>query len=300
MKNILIAGGSGLIGNSLVREFKAQGHKISLLSFSGGNVADMDSFAWDPAKRIIPIEVLHKAQYIINLSGAGIADRLWTQKRKKLILNSRTGSTRLLVDTLLKQNIKPELFINASAIGYYGDRPGISLHEDSSPGKGLLSEVCREWEKPLNRLNDAGIPCAVLRTGIVLSNQGGSFPRLIMPLRYGLNILPAGGRKSFPWIHIDDVAGVILALLDGSLKPMVYNLVAPESTTLREFNKVALNIMKKRAVAISLPPWVMKLLLGELSALFLDEMKVEPFRLKNQGFPFKFPDAASAIKSLLP
>ena len=271
-----------------------------MLSFSGRRTPDMDSFNWDPAKRIIPIEPLMNAQVIINLSGAGIADKRWTRKRKSLILNSRAESTRLLVDSLLEHKLKPELFINASAIGYYGNRPGVTLTENSPPGRGFLSEVCREWEKPLNQLDKAGIHTAVLRTGIVLSNQDGSFPRLIKPLTYGLNGLPAKGLIPFPWIHIDDVAGVALALLNGTLKPAVFNLVAPEKMTLKDFNQAILNRMNRRALRLSIPARVMKLFLGELSAIFLDEMQVEPAELKRQAFTYKFPDSASSLNQLLP
>ena len=204
MDNILIAGGTGLVGKALAAALYRSDNAVSYLTRSRKAAQNPAYHYWDPSEGILPREVLTDKDVIINLSGAGIADRRWTNRRKRILTRSRIISTRLLVSAVNENPKKPRLFINASAIGYYGDRPDEQISESSVKGSGFLSELCHDWENELVPLRIHHIPVAILRFGIIFSASGGSLPKLIKPIRFGINPVLAGGRQMVSWIHIRD------------------------------------------------------------------------------------------------
>lgn len=300
MENVLIAGGSGFIGHALCEALASQNFKVSLLSRKPEKIVSFPAFAWDPIRGKIDSESLKKADVMINLSGAGIADKIWTSKRKSILLESRIKSTRLLIDSLKHMKHGLKLFVNASAIGYYGNRPGEILHEDSDPGSGFLSRVCVAWEQEALRIKNLGIPLAILRTGIVFSNRGGSFPLLSKPLKKRINVLFGKGEHYISWVHLQDLIRIITGIITQELKPGIYNCVAPCPVRQKYLNEYLCRCMEIKAVKIKLPVNMLRLIAGERSSLFTDHQNISPANLLSQNFSFVYPDIHSAANDLVP
>ncbi len=299
MKRILIAGGSGFIGKYLTSKFKEEGYRVSILTRKGNNNSAKTYFRWDPGKGIINEESLKDQDIIINLTGAGIADRLWTGNRKKVIRDSRIKSTQLLVKTLKKYSIIPELFINVSAIGYYGDRPDKILTEKSPAGSGFLSQVCQEWENALKPLSELAIPYTIIRLGILLGKEGGSLPKLLLPLRFRINLIYGRGKQNISWIHMADIFQIMFQLAEKKLMPRVYNGVAPEALSQSEFNRTIIKILHWHVLTVRIPSRLLFFLAGELATVILDHQHVKPAALLDQQFQFRFPRLKEALTDLL-
>jgi uncharacterized protein (TIGR01777 family) len=299
MKNIIIAGGTGFIGKELVRFLVNKGHSVSLLSRNPRPNSEFENYFWDPSTNIIDPNALENKDIIINLSGVRISSQPWTDHRKRIILNSRILSTRLLVDTILQNNLYPTLFINASAIGFYGDRPNEKLSELSDFGKGFLSEVCSAWEKEAFRLKEHGIPFSIFRFGIVLSEKGGSLPLLMLPIKFRFNILFEKGNHYISWIHISDLIKIFSETIDDNLLPGLYNAVSPFPIKQDQLNRIICKILGKSTLCLSIPKVLLKFLLGELNTLFTDDQYVEPGHLLAQDFKFNFPEIEVALEKLL-
>ncbi len=299
MKNILIAGGSGFIGRFLIKRLNQEGFTVSILSRKEKNIPEVSNYSWNPLKGIIDKESLKNQHVIINLSGAGIADKLWTKKRKETIIRSRVESTSLLIETLEELNSKPELFINASAIGYYGHRPNEILTEQSERGTGFLSDVCFAWENALKPLVKLDIAMAIIRVGIVLGNTGGSLPKLLLPLKFGMNLIFGKGTQPISWIHIDDVLNIICHLINGELWPGIYNGAAPNPVDQITFNKILAQYSGKRTIKLRIPAWLMLFMMGELATVFLNHQQINPLQLTKQKFSFQYPQLSDALDNLM-
>jgi uncharacterized protein (TIGR01777 family) len=299
MKNILIAGGSGLIGTKIAATLLAEGHHVSLLSRNNSNKNTYKTWYWDPLNGIIDEQVLKNQDIIINLAGSGIARWPWTRKRKRTIYDSRILSTRLLVDTILNQKLNPSQFISVSATGYYGNRPDEKISEMSGAGTGFLSFVCKAWENEALRLKDKGIPVSILRTGIVLSKSGGSFPVLVKPLKFGGNVLFKKGLHFIPWIHIDDLVKIFSEIINDSLLPGLYNTVAPHPVSQQKFNEAINSVLGRKTITIKVPEKLLAVFFGEMRSIVTDDQNINPAHLIGQDFNFQFPEINSAIKNLL-
>ncbi len=292
---ILLAGGTGFIGSRLKRTLVEQGHDVIVLSTRKRE----NGFShWDPARGKIDAGIFTGTDVIINLSGAGIADRLWTKKRKKLLLDSRVQSTRLLVNTIHKTGCHPRLFINASAIGYYGNRPAMPVNEHGAPGKGFLAHVTQAWEEETAPLQTLGVPLAILRIGIVLDRRGGSLPKLLIPVRFGMNIVFGKGSQYLSWIHIDDVVEVMRQLVVGTLPAGTYNLVAPEAVSQKVFHQQVKKGLRRRTINLYIPNALLHRLFGEMATLFSFDQQVVPAALMRQNYTFRYPGLAQAIEDL--
>jgi uncharacterized protein (TIGR01777 family) len=299
MKKILIAGGTGFIGKLLCHELKNQGYIVSILSRSNNIHVPYRIYQWKPSKNEMPLQSLVNEDIIINIAGTNIAGGRWTAKRKASILKSRIDSTRLLVSTIIENKLAPGLFINASAIGFYGNRPGEELTEDSEKGKDFLSNVCAAWERELIPLEEYGIPVAIMRFGLVLSNNGGIFPSLIRPVRLGLDVRFENGRQYLSWIHVDDLINCIIWLLKGKLHSGIYNCVAPQPVSQMQFNYIAGNILNKRTLAVKISKKLLKIILGEVSDLLLTDQYVIPIHLQEQYYTFIYNSINDALIALL-
>ncbi len=299
VKKILIAGGSGFIGQHLALHLTKKGYAVSLLGRKSSNPLQYNYYSWNPAQGSVDHEAIKGKDVIINLSGAGIADRLWTQKRKDFIYQSRIDSTSLLVNTIMEQGYSPTLFINASAIGYYGNRPHEQLTESSSPGTGFVADTCIDWENEAARLSHIGIPTAILRIGIVLGENGGSLSKLISPLRYGMNILFAHGHHMMSWIHIIDLVRIVEQLVAVNLHPDIYNAVTPNALPQKTFNSNVLNLLHKKAIKINIPNALLRLAIGDLATVITADLNIQPRNLLYQKFTFSFPDIQSSLAHLL-
>ncbi len=298
-QTVLIGGGSGLIGSRLSNLLKKRGYEVIHLSRQKKLDKDFPAYAWDLDKMTIDLEAIQKADFVINLAGAGIADKPWTAARKKLIIDSRVKSNQLLFKSFKLAKHKPKAFISASGIGYYGDSGEELVDENSQPGSGFLSESVKIWEKSIEKDLDKDIRRVALRIGLVLSTRGGALPPMMLPLRFFLGIYFGKGRQWYSWIHIDDLCQSFIWAIEKENINGVYNAVGPNSLR----NKAVIRAFGKARglpfLLLPAPAFALKLFLGELSQTVLISTKVSCEKLSQTGFRFQFPELDEAVKDLI-
>ena len=293
---IIISGASGLIGTPLVARLRGKGHEVVRLVRRTPAAGEA---LWDPRAGVLDPTILEGADAVIHLSGAGIGDKRWTDAYKREVLESRTLSTSLLARTIAGLDRKPRVFLSGSAIGIYGARDDEALTESSSHGTGFLADVCEQWEAAAAPARDAGVRTVFLRTGIVLSPQGGALKKLLAVFKVGLGGRFGNGKQWQSWISLDDELGAIEFLLDASVSGPV-NLTAPQPVTNAEFTRVLARVLKRPAV-LPIPSFGPQLLLGgELAdALLFTGQRVMPDVLTKSGYSFTHATLEDALRSLL-
>lgn len=294
---ILITGASGLIGQALTTELKAQGHTV--VAAVRRQVKSDAEVQWDPAKAVLSPSAFDGVDAVVHLAGAGIGDNRWTSDYKREILESRTLSTALLASTMAALETKPSVFLSGSAIGYYGATQDEKLDETSAQGEGFLADVCAQWEDAAQPAIDAGIRTVFLRTGIVLSKKGGALKKQLPLFKLGLGGRFGNGRHWQSWISINDEVKAIIHLLTSSLSGPV-NLTAPEPVTNAGFASSLGSIVSRPAI-LPIPSFGPKLLLGgELAtALLFTGQRVIPSALTRDGYVFTHQTLDSALRTLL-
>lgn len=291
---LLISGSTGLIGQALTAAAMERGHEVTRLS--RGNAVTAPRVLWDPVTGQIPLRLLEGFDAVIHLAGESIAAGRWTAARKKRIRDSRVYGTSNLVKALTTLERPPRIFLSASAIGFYGDRGNDVLSEDSVAGEGFLPSVCREWEAAADPLRSAGLRVAHARFGIVLSRRGGALPKMLLPFRLGLGGAMGNGRQWWSWVALPDAVEALLHILHNDSLSGPVNVTAPGAVTNRAFTDTLGRVLRRPTV-MPLPGFVARLLMGEMaSALLLASARVEPRRLAQSGFQFRFPDLATALK----
>lgn len=294
---ILVAGASGLIGSALVDQLRTEQHQVIKLVRSPGELRP-DEIFWDPSKGIINAALLEGFDAVVNLSGESIAAGRWTPERKKRILDSRVKSTRLLSETIAALSKPPKVLINASAIGYYGNREHGLITEASQKGTGFLSSVCAHWEAATRAADAAGIRVVHLRTGIVLSTKGGALAKMLPVFRWGLGGKLGSGKQMMSWIDLDDLVQVIIFSLDHPLKGPI-NAVSPQAVNNQKFTEILGRILRRPTI-FSVPAFAIRTLLGEMGEeLLLTGAHVVPRRLEESGFTFRYPSLEPALRHLL-
>ena len=291
-QTILVTGATGLIGRSLCTALEARGHIVRRLSRS----ADAD-FQWDVSAGQIDAAAMSGVDVVIHLAGESVAQR-WTESAKTRILCSRVDSTKLLVDEILKQAKRP-VFISASGISYYGIARQDSVDESAASGDGFLAEVTRRWEGAAQPLSDAGVRVAFLRTGIVLSRQGGALAKMLPPFKMGVGGRIGSGKQQMSWISLPDlVDAYVFAVENESVRGPV-NAVAPNPVTNREFTKT-LGFVIGRPTVLPLPSGVVKALFGEMGKeTVLSDLGVLPQRLTELGFEWQTPSLAATLRDTI-
>jgi uncharacterized protein (TIGR01777 family) len=295
---VLVSGSTGLIGSALVRDLADEGHIVTRLVRTSSGTGG-DAVLWDPEKGTVDCKGLAGHDAVVHLAGENIAGSSWTPKRKALIRDSRVRGTKLLCETLSRLERPPATLVCASAVGYYGDRGRELLREDNPPGKGFLSEVCREWEEVSEELARTGVRVVNLRIGMVLSPEGGALAKMLPVFRAGAGGRIGSGEQYVSWISLPDLVGVIRhALATDSLEGPV-NAVTPHPVTNREFTKSLGRILGRPTVA-PLPAFAAKLLFGEMAdELLLASARTEPAKLLASGYRFHLPDLEGALRFLL-
>lgn len=279
--NILLTGATGLIGNALTRHLGSRGHDVYPLH---RNPSSDKKHYWFPEENRIHLDDEIKLDVVIHLAGENIADSRWTQKKKDRILNSRVHGTRLLTEAISDLKHKPELFISGSAIGFYGDTGDNTVDESSSRGEGFLSDVASQWETSTQVAQDAGIRTIHLRTGIVLSPDGGVLKKMLLPFKMGLGGVVGNGQQYMSWISIDDVVHIIDHMLNDEQLSGSYNLVAPQPVTNYEFTKCLGRALHRPTIS-PLPAFAARLMFGEMAdALLLSSSRVASIRLSDIGY----------------
>ena len=296
MNTILISGGTGLIGRRLSYLLKAKGYKIHLLSRECNPKNLFPTFLWNINQYTIDDSAFDGVSHIIHLTGAGVADKRWTNKRKNEILDSRVASTNLLYDTVKRLEVPLKSFVAASATGYYGSTTTNKIFKETNkPGNNFLSKVCELWEKAINQFEHLKIRTVILRTGIVLSNEGGALKKMTTPVITSIG----NGKQFMPWIHIDDLCELYIKGIEDNKFQGVYNAVSTEHITNFSFSKVLSKIVKKPFIPFMAPKVLLKIALGEMSSIILNGNRVSAEKIKQAGFKFKFGNLNKALKNLL-
>ncbi|MEI6497067.1 MAG: TIGR01777 family oxidoreductase [Actinomycetota bacterium] len=295
---IVISGSSGLIGTALVARLRADGHTVVRLvrrpTAAGGSEAE-----WNPAAGTLDPAVIDGADAVINLSGAGIGDKRWSDSYKAELLSSRLLTTGLLARTIAAVDHKPSVFLSGSAIGWYGPCGDEQLDETAPAGSTFLADICVQWEAAANPAAEAGVRTALLRTGIVLTPKGGALKKQLPLFKIGAGGKFAKGNQWQSWISLDDEIGAICHLLTAPVAGPV-NLTAPNPVTNLEFTKVLAAVLKRPAV-LPIPSFGPKLLLGDelAAALLFTGQRVVPAALQASGYVFQHPTLESALRAML-
>jgi len=295
--HILLTGGTGLIGRQLCRHWLTQGHRLTVWSREPAKVARI---CGAQARAIARLEEMgpDPVDAIVNLAGAPIADRPWTHKRKALLWSSRIALTETLLAWLETRAQKPQVLLSGSAVGWYGDGGERELTEDSPPViDDFASQLCIAWEETAQRAEAMGIRVVLVRTGLVLSAEGGFLSRLLLPFKLGLGGPIGNGRQWMPWVHINDQIALIDFLLHRQEARGPYNACAPKPVRNREFAKTLGSVLHRPAF-MPMPAFALKVGLGEMSLLLLGGQRAMPARLLEAGFTFQFTDLRAALDDL--
>lgn len=293
--HVLITGGTGLIGQALRQKLLAEGHRVSILSRSGGD------YTWDVRKAYFQPEALEGVDAVVHLAGAGIADKRWTEARKRELIGSRVDSSALLIHALktIPNNVK--VLLSASAIGFYGADSGEVHCEETSPaGTDFLATCTQAWEGSISGVEALGIRLVKFRIGLVLSANGGIFPVLCRPIRYLVGAVLGHGKQWQSWIHVDDLVGMFrLGLADETLKG-VFNAVSPGAIRHREMTQKIARAMHKPLLLPPIPGFLLRLALGEMACLVLGGNLVSADKIQKEGkFTFTYTRLEDALKELL-
>jgi len=296
VKKVFIAGGTGFIGSSIIPALLKEGYEVQVLVRNKEKAKKLPSSCkviWgNPTKSGEWQKYLEETDIAINLAGQNIFSR-WTKTYKKLILESRIKSTENIVSSLKKS----ALLINASAVGYYGDKGNTLVTEDSLPGDDFLAKTCIEWEKRALKAKEKDAKVIIARVGVVLGRTGGMLPKILPIFKLGLGGTLGKGNQWFPWIHIKDLVSAILFLIKKE-KEGIYNFVSPNPVTNKEFTKTLGKVLK-RPTLLPVPVFMMKLIFGELANIIICSIRAYPKNLLELGFKFKFETIEDALKDLI-
>jgi uncharacterized protein (TIGR01777 family) len=297
---VVISGASGFVGTALTRSLQADGHTVHpLVRPGGGRRDDPDGIRWDPEGGSIDTEALEGVDAVVHLAGAGIGDRRWTAKRKRLILESRTKGTSLVARALAELQTPPKVLVSASGINAYGDGGNKVLTEKSPRGEGFLAGVVKAWEEAARPASDAGIRTVFARSGLVLSGAGGALKPLLRLFRLGLGGRLGSGRQWMSWITLDDEVGAMRFVIERDDIAGPVNFTAPDPVTNRDFTQ-AMGKALHRPTVLPIPAFGPRLVLGQMAdELLFASLRVEPAVLETAGYDFTHPDLDSALAAVV-
>ncbi len=282
---IAIAGASGMVGKALTKSLTGKGHTVTALK--RGSSADQVFVNVTP-------EYLEGFDAVINLAGENIAAKRWSDEQKKLIVDSRVSTTSFLANALSKTKGSPKVFINASAIGIYGNRGNESLTEESSPGAGFLASTCKRWEEAAKPAKRDGLRVVIARLGVVLSKEGGALNKMLLPFQLGAGGVLGSGRQYMSWIEINDLVKAFEFLLENNVEGVV-NMTSPNPATNAEFTSAMAKVLSRPAI-LPAPAFGLKLILGEMAQeMLLDGSLVLPAKLEKAGFKFDYANLEKAL-----
>ena len=298
--NVTLTGATGLIGRKLVARLVARGDGVTVLSRDPARARrdlGVGTAAWDPLAEPAPAAALAGRDAVIHLAGAPVAQR-WSASAKREIHDSRETGTRNLVAGLRTANPAPGVLVSSSAVGYYGPRGDERIDETTGPGSGFLADVCVAWEREALAAAADGTRVVVMRTGIVLDQDGGALATMLTPFKLGVGGPVAGGGQYMPWIHVDDVVGLYVRALDDPAFSGPVNLSAPDPVTNKEFSKALGHALHRPAFA-PVPKLALKALYGEMSEIVVEGQRAVPARALDLGYEFRHPDLDEALASAL-
>ncbi|MEO7660348.1 MAG: TIGR01777 family oxidoreductase [Pyrinomonadaceae bacterium] len=291
---ILITGATGLIGHALQKSFAEKGYEMLLASRK--EPEDASHVQWSIEDGFSEPEKLEGIDVAVHLAGESVSGLRWTDEKKKAIRDSRVLGTRSVVNAISKLKLRPKTFIAASAIGFYGERGDEEVTESDAAGDNFLADVSKEWESESRRAEDAGVRTVLLRTGIVLSKDGGALATMLTPFKLGIGGVVGSGKQWMSWISLDDEIAIINYAIENEKIRGAVNAVSPNPVTNHDFTKTLGDVLY-RPTFLPLPEFAVSMVFGEMGdALLLASTKVIPKRLQDAGFEFKFPDLKPAIE----
>ncbi|MBX2986054.1 MAG: TIGR01777 family oxidoreductase [Bacteroidia bacterium] len=295
---VLITGAHGVIAQELSQRL-SNAFEVRLLSRFP---EQKNEFKWNIDKHFIDDNALKDISHIVHLAGANVLEKKWTEARRSEIVSSRVKSADMLLRLLQNQNQHIKTFVTASAIGFYGNETSERIFvEDDVKGTGFLSDVVLRWEQAADAFADEGIAQRVvkLRTGIVLSAQGGALPKMGGFVKRYIGAAFGSGKQYMPWIHVDDICAIYEFVLRNTMANGVFNAVAPHQLTNAEFMKVLAEVLKKPLIMPNIPSFVLKSILKESASALLEGTRVSPQKIINAGFEFAYPNLKPALDNLL-
>ncbi len=296
--NVLIAGGTGLIGTRLIEMLEAEGHQTAILTRSQSNAPmKMKCFEWEPEHHVLPQEAIEWAEGIVNLAGASVGEHRWTEKWKREILESRITSTNAIVERLRSLHHNVKVLVNASGINYYGYERVEPVDEDSTAGKGFLAKVCQKWEAAAMRAEEK-VKVVITRNGTVLSHAGGAYESFAKTIKRFAGAPLGNGRQLMPWIHIDDVCRFTVRSLTEAGFSGAYNLVSPSPVTNQDLTEMIAERLNKPLILPRVPPFALEIAIGEFSDALLGSLPAYSRRLKELSFEYKYPTIEAALDEI--
>ena len=299
MARILVSGASGLVGSALIPSLKSAGARIARLVRPGSAPTNNEEerIPWDPSHTVSP-DAVSGFDAVVHLAGESIVGR-WTESKKARIRNSRIPATTNLARALAQAKNKPEVFLSASAIGYYGNRGDDVLTEESSFGDGFTADLAREWEAASAAASAAGIRTVQMRIGIVMGRAGGALPKMLPAFKMGVGGRLGDGLQWMSWVDVNDVVGAIHHLLRSDLLQGPVNLVSPKPVRNAEFTKILGNVLSRPTI-FPMPAFAARLAFGQMAdELLLASQRVEPAKLISSGYPFRFSTLESSLRNIL-
>ncbi len=299
MAKILIAGGTGLVGKHLSRLLKEQGDEILHLSRRLRPDSAFTTYRWNPEEGLIDMDSMHDIDYIINLAGTGVADKRWSDSRKKSIIDSRVKGATVFEEYIRDGKLNPKAYISASAIGIYGNTEKKIINEENKTGAGFLAECTHQWEQAIGKVAQTGTRTVGLRIGIVLSMEGGALEKILMPFKLGVGNWFGDGEQIYSWIHIEDVSRMFIHALNNEKMQGFYNAVAPHPVSIKEMAYAIKDVKGKPYLMAPVPSFGLRIALGEMADVVLNSNHISCKKIMSAGFEFKFPKIHSALEELL-
>lgn len=294
---ILITGGTGLIGKQLCKALLAEGHELTVFSRNPASV---------PAKCGAGVHAIgalgewftgQSFDAVVNLAGEPIADAPWTEVRKQILWDSRVTLTEELVRHIASAKHKPAVLLSGSAVGFYGNSGENEMHESADAGNDFAAQMCKAWEDAARVAEPTGVRVCLLRTGLILSNEGGLLGRMLLPFKLGLGARLGDGKQWMSWVHIDDYVAMVLKLLHDAQASGPYNMTAPQPVTNAEFTAALAKALRRPAL-FAVPASLLKRAMGERACLLLEGQRVLPGKMTAAGYLFRFPNLTDALGNL--
>lgn len=304
MKQIVILGGSGMIGSYLSKLLVIKGYSVIILTrnkiLKSSSTTNIKYSYWNPEKSIIDINAIKDANCFINLSGENISRGRWTKRRKDKILNSRIQPLNFILNVFKENSISPNTFISTSAIGFYGTLTSDKIFSETSPkGSDFLATVCAQWEDKVNIFRKIGSRVIILRTGVVLSTSGGVLKKMMLPAKLGLFAIIGSGKQYFPWIHIHDLCKIIIFSIENKSLNETYNAVASEHINNTQFTVALSKATEFKLFILKIPAWGLKLILGEMAIMLLKGSRISNKKILEEGFNFQYDNIDSCLNNLI-
>ncbi len=296
MKNVLITGGTGLVGSRLTSMLLAKGYSVSFLSRRKCEIPSVEVYTWNPQNNEIEEAAVQKADILVHLAGANIAAKRWDAAYKKEIYDSRVLSTRLLAERFNNRERPLEVAVCASAIGIYGETGSRWVQEDTPPANTFLARVCVDWEKESAQFKTRTV---IFRIGVVFSHREGALVEIAKPIRLYAGAALGTGKQYVSWVHIDDLCKMLIFAIENNRMQGVYNATAPQPVTNLDLTRIIAKVLRRPLLLPNVPPFALKALVGEMADLLLTSCRCACFRLQDAGFSHNYHDCKQSVAQLL-